>query len=118
MGYAIYWLMQKADKPYYFRDKTPRDFPAGSIALFNYESQIFGQAITSEDVKKFSDEEQRQHEPYKASVKFWQSSIDVFREYPCKQEVESILGKEYSRNFTKVTWGQYQEILKLAGRRL
>ncbi len=122
LGYSIYWLMQKGDKPYYFREKSPRNFPVGSIALFNFENQIFGQAVTSEEIKKYSQQEHEQLEarlgyPYKASVRFEPSSIDVFHKYPLKTEVEKILGKKYSRTFTEVTWEQYQEILRLAERR-
>jgi len=122
LGNAIYWLMKKGDKPYYFREMTPRNFPAGSIVLFNFESQIFGQAITYEAIRKFTSDEQRDNEakmgyPYKAAVRFVQSSIDVFCKYPSKEEVEKILGKGYSRNFTILNWKQYEEVLRLAGRR-
>jgi hypothetical protein len=116
LGYAIYWLMKKGNNPYLFLEKTPKDFPIGSIVLFDFEGQIFGQAITSEEVKKLSPEEQKKNGGFKASVRFEQSSIDVFFKYLPISEVEKILGRECARNFTIVNWRQYQEVLKAVGR--
>lgn len=117
LPYAIYWLMQKGKKPYQFREKTPVDFPAGSIALFSFGGQIFGHAITSEEIKKYSSKEKKQEEPYEADVRFEPSSIDIFSKYPTTEEVEKIRGKSHAHNFDILNWQQYQEILRLAGRK-
>ena len=57
LGYTIYWLRRLGNDPYLFREKTPKDFPAGSIAVFDFERQIFGQAITREGIKRFTPKE-------------------------------------------------------------
>ena len=93
LDYAIYWLMKKGDNRYYFRDKAPRNLPVGSIVLFSFEGKIFGQAITNEEVKRISSEEQSRMRRendfiYKATVRFEPSSIDVFSKYPLKKDIE------------------------------
>jgi len=110
--YTIYWFRRLGNDPYHFRDLTPTDFPAGSIAVFDFETKIFGQAITREDIKKYPEKQGR----FTAEVRFVQSSIDIFSKYPSIQQVREILGRDVSENFTKLEWDEYQEILKLAGR--
>jgi hypothetical protein len=119
---AIYWLMKKGNNCYYFRERKPKDFPAGSIAVFSFEGRFFGQAITNKEVLPLSGEEQKRMKRetgflYTGAVRFEPSSIDVFSKYPEKKDVEKTIGKSLSRNLITLTWDEYQEILKMAGRR-
>jgi len=122
LDYAIYWLMKKGNNRYYFRKMKPRNLPVGSIVLFSFQGKIFGQAITNEEIRMTSTEEQSRKRResgfvYKATVRFEPSSIDVFPKYPLKKDIEEKFGIRFSRLFTPLTWEQYQEVLRMAERR-
>jgi len=118
--FAVDWLRKKGEKPYYFRNKKPRrGLPSGSIVLFSFQGQIFGQATVKEDVKELSLQEQKQARErdgfeYKYSMILNGSSIDTFRYYPEKKDVALRIGKNFARLFTYLSWEQYQQILKMA----
>ena len=122
LEYAIYWLMKKGDNPCYFRENSPRNLPSGSIMLFKFKAQIFGQAIVKEEKRKVSAKKQAELRAengylYKHYLTFEPSSIDIFQRYPSQKEVEQKLNIKLARNFAPLSWEQYQEVLKMAKRR-
>lgn len=118
----IKWLREKGEKPYYFRSRKPRHgLPSGSIVLFSFQGQIFGQATVKEDVKELSMEGQRQARErdgfdYRYSMVLSGSTIEIFRNHPTKKEATIRIGKKFGRLFTYLTTVEYQQILKMAGK--
>jgi hypothetical protein len=113
--------MKKGENPYYFRDKKPKNgLPSGSIVLFSFEGQIFGQAVVKEDVREVPLEKQKELMKeygflYKHSIVFDASSIEIFRFYPRKKDIAEKLDMRFAQLFTYIDYGQYQQILKMAG---
>jgi hypothetical protein len=118
---AVDWLRTKDEKPYYFRNRKPKNgLPSGSIVLFSFQGQIFGQATVKEDVRELSLEGQRQARErdgfdYRYSMILNGSTIEIFRNHPTKKEVTLRIGKKFGRLFTYLNAVQYQQILKIAG---
>lgn len=122
MDFAIKWLLNKGEKPYYFRDMKPKDgLPSGSIVLFSFDARIFGQATVKEDVQKVPLEEQKQIQKkdgftYKHKIHFDPASVEIFRYYPAKKDIAERLDMQFAQLFTYLNWNQYQEILRMARR--
>lgn len=123
MDYAINWLKNKGEKPYYFRKQKPKNgLPSGSIVLFSFEAQIFGQATVKEDIKEVSLEERNRLEKktafdyeHKMILNPINPRIDIFHSpYPKKKDVALKIGKKFGRLFTYLNWKQYQQILEMA----
>jgi len=125
MGKAVSWLRDKKEdeKPYcYFAEKSPRDVPSGSIVLFSFDAQIFGQATLKENIKevplkKQEDRRKAGKTVYKHFMFLDGSSIEIFPNYPTKKEITKKLNKNFSPLFTYLTQEEYQEILKIARKR-
>ena len=122
LDFAINWLRHKGNALYYFRNKKPKNLPIGSIVLFSFEGKVFGQARTSEEVTRLSEQQQRQIKDetgfhYTGTVRFDADSIEVFDDYPLKKEITDLLGITFSRSFTILTRQEYQGILRMTGRR-
>jgi len=114
---AVEWLRKKGENPYYFREKKPKNgLPSGSIVLFSFQGQIFGQATVKDDVRKLSLEEQRIHgSEYKYCMVLKGSSIEIFpKPYPKKKDVAPKIRKNFGRLFTILDSKQYHIILKMA----
>jgi len=122
MEFAKNWLLNKGEKPYYFREKKPKDgLPSGSIVLFSFNGRIFGQATVKEDVQEVPLEEQKQIEKeyrftYKHKMFFDPSTVEIFHYYPTKKEITEKLHIQFAQLFKYLTWNQYQEILRMARR--
>lgn len=119
LEFAKQWLMSKHDEPYYFREKRPKSLPSGSITVFSFEAQIFGQAKTKEEIKEVLFERQENMRKggrfvYKYSVLLDDSSTEVFRHNPLKKDLTEKLGIRWSRLFTSLSPDEYREILKMA----
>jgi len=115
MEYAINWLKNKGENPYLFRKMKPADgLPSGSIVLFSFEAQIFGQATVKEDVEKLSLKEKQQYGFDYNYKMILNPSIEIFPQYPKKRDVELKIGKKFGRLFTYLNWKQHQQILEMA----
>lgn len=122
MEHAINWLKNKGENPYYFREKKPKNgLPSGSIVLFSFEAQIFGQATVKEDIQGVPLEERRRLEKiYRFTYKHYMilnsinPRIDIFPRHPKKKDVALKIGKEFGQLFTYLNWEQYQQILEMA----
>jgi hypothetical protein len=113
------WLLNKDEKPYYFRETKPKSLPSGSIVLFSFDARIFGQAFVKQAPREVSLEEQENWRKtgnivYKYYMILDGSSIEVFRFYPAKRDIEEKLDIRFAQLFTYVDMNQYQEILKMA----
>lgn len=107
-------LKNKDEKPYLFRNRKPRRLPSGSIVLFKFQGQIFGEAEVKKPPEELTFEEKRKAGDYKYSMILKGSSIEIFSEpYPTQKDVESEIGKKFGRLFTILTAVQYQQILKM-----
>jgi len=120
MEHAINWLKNKGENPYYFREKKPKNgLPSGSIVLFSFDAQIFGQATVKEEIQEVSLEEKRQLKKetgfdYKHKM-ILNPSIEIFHSpYPKKKDVAPKIGKKFGQVFTYLNWKQYQQILEMA----
>jgi len=118
VGYAVNWLRNKGEKPYYFRENKPKNLPSGSIVLFSFKAQIFGQAVVKEDIKEVPLEERRRLKAeygfdYKHSM-ILEPEVIIFHRYPTKKEVSDKLGIIWGRLFKYLNWQQYQQILEMA----
>lgn len=107
-------LKRSGNKPYYFRALKPRNFPVGSIAVFKFKGIIFGKAITKGKIRPLADDD-----VYTASVMFDPLSIEVFTEEQPKQKIiEKKFDIRFGRTlFKKLTWEQYQRVLRMAKRK-
>jgi hypothetical protein len=120
MKRAKSWLINKDERPYYFAEKSPKDgLPRGSIVLFSFDAQIFGQATVKEDVEEVPFDEQearrRMGRPvYKHSMIFNGSSIEIFPYNPTKKEITEKLHIRFGQVFRYINQKEYQEILKMA----
>ncbi len=125
MEKAVSWLRDKKEneKPRCnFAEKSPRDVPSGSIVLFSFDAQIFGQATLKENIKEIPLKEQEARKKagktvYKHFMFLDGSSIEIFPKYPTKKEITKKLHKNFSPLFTYFTHEEYQKILKLARKR-
>ncbi len=99
------WLESKKNASYKFRIRKPKDFPVGSIAVFSYEGKYIGTAVTNGEVVSTSGDN-----PYTGRVSFDPDSIKIFRRCPARLE-----GKKFCRNLVKLTWSQYQDIVRMTG---
>jgi hypothetical protein len=123
--FAIKWLREKGENPYYFREKKPKNgLPSGSIVLFSFEAQIFGQATVKEDIQEVPlEERQRLKKEFGFDYKHYMilnpinPRIDIFPQCPKKKDVALKIGKEFAQLFTYINWEQYQQILEMAGSR-
>jgi hypothetical protein len=122
---AISWLEGKKIPPhrYYFRSAKPKNgLPPGSIMLFSFDGQIFGQAIVKEDIKPLSPEElnRAQKAPksdkYKYYVTLDPESIEIFRFHPTKEEITEQTELLFAQLYTYPTQAQYYQIIKMARR--
>lgn len=123
MEKAIKWLTDKRDEPNprcLFRYHSPRDVPSGSIMLFSFDAQIFGQAIFKGTKIKFSPAEQEEQRKNNQTVYRHfvylepKKSIQTFLSYPTKKEITEKLGINFSRIFTYFSYDEYQKILNMA----
>ena len=119
MEYAKNWLLNKGEKPYYFRESKPKALVSGSIVLFSFEAQIFGQAVVKKGIREVPFEEQENwrrtgNVVYKYCMNFEPSSIEVFRFHPAKKDITEKLGINFGQLFTYLNPNQHQEILKMA----
>ena len=125
MEKAVSWLRDKKEneKPRCnFAEKSPRDVPSGSIVLFSFDAQIFGQATlkgTKKEVPLEAPEDRRnaKRTVYKHFVYLEPTKIEIFPNYPTKKEITRKLGIKFNRVFTYFTHDEYQKILKLARKR-
>jgi hypothetical protein len=118
--FALKWLRTKGNKPYYFQNKKPRNLGVGSFILFSFEGQVFGRARTSELVTVLSEIEQREIEAETGfhdtgTVRFNPISIEVFSDQLYKKQITAEIGIKFSRNFTKLTKVEYDQIVRMAG---
>jgi len=123
MEKAVSWLRDKKEdeKPYYyFAEMSPKGgLPSGSIVLFSFDAQIFGQATVKKDKEKIPrDEQEARREAgktvYKHFMIFDGSSIEIFHYYPTKKEIAEKLDIRFAQLFTYLNQEQYQEILRMA----
>lgn len=120
MDFAVKWLLNKGENPYYFRGKKPKDgLPSGSIVLFSFDARIFGHATVKKDVQEVPLEEQKQLQKehgftYKHKMHFDPTSVEIFRYYPAKKDVAKRLSIQFAQLFTYISWNQYQQILRMA----
>ena len=119
MEQAKNWLINKGEKPYYFREKAPTSLPSDSIVLFSFEARVFGQAKVKKDVAMVPFEEQENWRKtgnvvYKHYMIFNGDSIEVFRYYPTKRDITENLNVRFAQLFTYLNYEQYQKILKMA----
>ena len=121
MERAKSWLRNKKDEePYYFAEMSPKGgLPSGSIVLFSFDAQIFGQATVKEDKEKIPRDEQEARRKagktvYKHSMILDGSSIEIFPYYPTKKEIAEKLDIRFAQLFTYLNQEQYQEILRMA----
>jgi hypothetical protein len=115
------WLINKGEKPYYFRESKPKELSPGSIALFSFDAHIFGQACVKKAPAAVSSEEQENWRKtgnivYKYYMILNGSSIEIFRFYPAKRDIEERLDLRFAQLFTYLNFNQYNEILKMARR--
>jgi hypothetical protein len=120
---AVDWLKGKQDAPhrYYFCGSKPKHgLPPGSMVLFSFEGQIFGQATVKEDLKPLpmKEKERLRKVPHSADYKHYltlePSSIEIFRFHPTKEEVTEETELRFAQLFTYINSEQYQQILKMA----
>jgi hypothetical protein len=119
MERAKNWLLNKGEKPYYFRETKPKSLPSGSTVLFSFDARIFGQASVKKGPREVSMEEQETWRKtgnvvYKYYLILDGASIEVFRFYPAKKDIEEELDIRFAQLFTYLNFNQYQEILKMA----
>lgn len=120
MKRAKSWLANKDEDPFYFAQKSPKNgLPSGSIVLFSFDAQIFGQATVKEDVLEVPFEEQEARRKmgktvYKHSMILDGSSIEIFSYNPTKKEITEKLGIKFGQVLKYLDWKQYQEILRMA----
>jgi len=120
MERAKSWLINKDEKLCYFAEKSPKGgLPSGSIVLFSFDAQIFGQATVKEDVQEVPFEEQETRRKmgktvYKHSMVLNGSSIEIFPYNPTKKEIAEKLDIHFGQVFKYLNWNQYQEILRMA----
>jgi len=93
--------------------------PSGSIVLFSFDARIFGQASVKKAPREVSLEEQENWRKtgnvvYKYYMILDGPSIEVFRFYPAKRDIEEKLDIRFAQLFTYLNLNQYQEILKMA----
>ena len=125
MGKAVSWLRDKKEEKNplcKFAEKSPRDVPSGSIILFSFDAQIFGQATlkgTKKEVPLKEQEARRKAEKtvYKHFVFLEPTKIEIFPQHPTKKEISEKLNKNFSPLFTYFTHEEYQKILKMAKKR-
>lgn len=111
---AIKWLEGKKDPPhrYFFNEKKPKNgLPPGSIMLFSFDGQIFGEAKVNEDIKQISDMAN-----YKYYLTLDPSSIQIFHFYPTKEEMTEKIELRFAQLFTYINFEQYSKILEIAKR--
>jgi hypothetical protein len=116
--FVLNWLRTKGNKPYFFRNKKPRNLPIGSFVLFSFEGRVFGRARTNSLVVKLTEEEQRRVEVdtgfhYTGKITFDPVTIEVFDVHPFKRHITERLGIIFSRNFTKLTRTEYNQIVRM-----
>ena len=105
LPYVRNWLNSKRNAPFKFRYRKPVGFLVPSIAVFLYEGKYVGSAVTSGELIPIS-----RDNPYTGKVSFEPNSIKIFRRCPPRLE-----GMKFRRNLVKLTWSQYQSILRMAG---
>lgn len=95
--------------------------PPGSIVLFSFDGQVFGQAVVKEDIKQLAMEEKKplSNMPDSVNYRYYltlePSSIEIFHFYPTKENVEeSIDDLRFSQLFTYIHSDRYTQILKMA----
>jgi len=123
MEFAIDWLKNLDQHPFYFREKKPKNgLPPGSIVLFSFKARIIGQAVVKKDVQKVSLEKQKQLKKetgfdykYYMILNPINRNYGIFRDPPRKKDLEPIICKNFARLFTYLDWTQYQQILEAAG---
>jgi len=116
MGKAVRWLRDKQDEPNpvcYFRKKSLRDAPSGSIMLFSFDTKIFGQA-TLKGTKEEIPLKDKRRSVYKHFVRLDPATIEIFSRYPTKKEPTKKMGMNFSQVFTYFNYKQYQKILRLS----
>lgn len=112
---AVNWLENKDENPFYFRNQKPKLLPSGSIILFSFKAQIFGQATVKEEPRKLSLKEQRRAKKYKYSMILNGSSIEIFPEPYLKRKVaERKIGKHFGRFLKHLTSDEYRRVLEMA----
>jgi hypothetical protein len=119
--HAKNWLINKGEKPYYFRETKPKELSQGSIVLFSFDARIFGQAYIKKAPTEVSSEEQENWRKtgnivYKYYMILDGSSIEIFRFYPTKRDIEERFDMRFAQLFTYLNFSQYNEILKMARR--
>ncbi|MBT0159474.1 hypothetical protein G4O51_05770 [Candidatus Bathyarchaeota archaeon A05DMB-2] len=108
---AIKWLEGKKEPPhrYFFSKKKPKEgLSPGSIVLFSFEGQIFGEAIVKEDIKPLSDSTD-----YKYYLTLDPSSIRVFHFFPTKEQITEKTELLFGQLFTYINFDQYNKILEM-----
>jgi hypothetical protein len=122
---AISWLEGKKIPPhrYYFRSAKPKNgLPPGSIILFSFDGQIFGQAILKDDIKPLSPEELNKErkapksDKYKYYVTLDSKSIEIFRFHPTKEEITEQTELIFAQLYTYLDPAQYGQIMKMTRR--
>ena len=109
---AISWLEGKRMPPhwYYFCSSKPKHgLPPGSIILFSFDGQIFGQAIVRDVIKPLSQEElnKEQKAPQSSKYKYFVAlnpeSIEIFRFHPTKEEITEQTELRFAQLYTSWT---------------
>ena len=118
MENAKKWLLNKGEKPYYFRETKPKELPPGSVVLFSFDARIFGQAKIKKAPVAVSQKEQENWKKtgdiiYKYYMVLNGPSIEVFRFHPSKRDIEEKLDLRFAQLFTYISEDNYQEILKM-----
>jgi hypothetical protein len=112
IGGAISWLHGKRLPPhrYYFRSSKPKNgLPSGSIILFSFKSQFFGQALVKDDIRPLTPEELEKEQTAPKSAKYTHyvtldpDAITVFRFHPTKEEVSEQTELRFAQLFTYLT---------------
>lgn len=127
---TIEWLINNGkDRPFFFRATAPKKgLPSGSIVLFSFEGQIFGQATVKDGIegmegkdginqvpKKIQEKRRKQGEVvYKYQTVFDGKSVKIFDSFKQKRKVKNLLRpkKDFSQLYTYLTAKQYEGIIK------
>jgi hypothetical protein len=122
---VISWLEGKRIPPhrYYFRGSKPKNgLPPGSIALFSFDGQIFGQAIVKDNIKPISPDELNKEQKAPKSDKYQYyvtldpESVEIFRFHPTKEEITEQMELRFAQLYTYLDDAQYDQIVKMARR--
>ena len=117
---TVQWLNAKHENPYYFKEKRPKSLPSGSIVLFSFEAQIFGQATVKKGITDVPKEVQDNWDRtgkvvYKYQTVF-EDGVEIFpKPFKRKDDLKDILlpkRKDFGQLFTPLSPNEYEEMIR------